>query len=422
MSLVAELVTLLYWFHPVSWWTKRQLSRLAELACDEAAAIAIGDRLVYARYLVEIATAHRKIARLQSGAAMARSSDVGQRVRALLDLSKPLAVRVSWPALATILLVGVPVVSLLAAFSPTSVDANEQGTASPLAARPEESPPPAVRTKPDSEPTIAASALVADKKATVTEGLVLTMRGTVFLPNGSVAEDAVLEQSPEYDGSDVVSATIIEGQFEIRTTGTRINPPGILIRSPDWKLQASLNMGSHTLRSECAAPKRVTLVPAKVIQVKVTDGQTAVAGSHVQVEAGSYKYLAITRSDGVAELKIAHDETVFLISAWTDDHRIGGLHAARKPTKDQYGTDFHIEISRGAPLRVRVVDSRRQPVANVPLRFAAATGAHGEMFVGDNPTSCQTTSANGEAVFAWVPNWPTDRLFVSVAENSPWRK
>ena len=277
---------------------------------------------------------------------------------------------------------------------------------SPLAARPEECPPPAVRTKPDSEPTIAASALVADKQATVTEGLVLTMRGTVFLPNGSVAEDAVLEQSPEYDGSDVVSATIIEGQFEIRTTGTRINPPGILIRSPDWKLQASLNMGSHTLRSECAAPKRVTLVPAKVIQVKVTDGQTAVAGSHVQVEAGSYKYLAITRSDGVAELKMAHDETVFLISAWTDDHRIGGLHAARKPTKDQYGTDFHIEISRGAPLRVRVVDSRRQPVANVPLRFAAATGAHGEMFVGANPTSGQTTAQTAKRSSPGYPTGP----------------
>ena len=55
LSLLAELVTLIYWFHHVSWWTKRRLSRLAELACDEAAAIAIGDRLVYARYLVEIA-------------------------------------------------------------------------------------------------------------------------------------------------------------------------------------------------------------------------------------------------------------------------------------------------------------------------------------------------------------------------------
>ena len=50
LSLLAELVTLFYWIHPVSWWTKRQLSRLAELACDEAAAIATGDRLVYARY------------------------------------------------------------------------------------------------------------------------------------------------------------------------------------------------------------------------------------------------------------------------------------------------------------------------------------------------------------------------------------
>ena len=152
MSLLAELVTLLYWFHPVSWWTKRQLSRLAELACDEAAAIAIGDRLVYARYLVEIAAANRKNARLQSGAAMARSSDVGHRVRALLDLSRPLTVRVSWPTLATILLVGIPVVILLAAFRTTSANTNEQEPESPSAARPKEAPTPAAKAKPDTGP------------------------------------------------------------------------------------------------------------------------------------------------------------------------------------------------------------------------------------------------------------------------------
>jgi len=423
LSLLAELVTLLYWFHPVSWWTKRQLSRLAELACDEAAAIAIGDRLVYARYLVEIAAANRKNARLQPGAAMARSSDVGQRVRALLDLSRPLTVRVSWPTLAAILLVGIPVVILLAAFRPTSANTNEQGTESPSAARPKEAPAPAAKTKPDTGPRKVTPA-AADKQATVTEGPVLTMRGTVLVPNGSVAKDAVLERSPENDSSDVVSATMIEGQFEIRTTGTKIipNPAAIVIRTPDWNFQASLKMESRTLRSECAAPKRVTLAPAKVVQVKVTDDKRAVADCHVQVEAGSYKYLGITRSDGVAVLKIAHGESVFLIAAWSDDHKIGGLHTARKPTKDQFGTDFHIEISHGDPVRVRVVDARHQPVANVPLLFTAATGGHGEMFVGDNPTSCQTTNAIGEAVFAWVPDWPKDSISVSVAENSPWRE
>ena len=127
------------------------------------------------------------------------------------------------------------------------------------------------------------------------------------------------------------------------------------------------------------------------------------------------------RSDGVAELKIAHDESVFLIVAWSDDHRIGGLWTVRKPTEDQYGTDFPIEISHGDPVRVRVVDARHQPVANVPLLFTAVTGGHSEMLVGDNPTSCQTTNAIGEAVFAWVPNWPKDRMSVRVAEDSPWR-
>ena len=84
--------------------------------------------------------------------------------------------------------------------------------------------------------------------------------------------------------------------------------------------------------------------------------------------------------------------------------------------------EFRIEISHGEPVRVRVVDARHQPVANVALVLTATAGTHSEMFVGDNPTSSQTTSATGEAVFAWVPNWPKDGISVSVAEDSPWRE
>ncbi len=414
LSLLAELVTLFYWFHPVSWWTKRQLNRLAELACDEAAALAVGDRLVYARYLVEVAAANRNDATLQPGIAMARSSKVGPRVRALLDLSRPLTPRISRPALATILLVGMPLVILLAALRPSRANRNEQEAASPRVARARETTAPVAKKKSAGEPEQLTPAAIDE------QGF-LTMRGRVFLPDGSVAQDAVLEQSPENEASDV-RATINEGRFEIKTEGTKVNPAVILFRTPDWNFQGLLEMESRTLRSECAGQKRITLAPAKFIKVKVTDGERAVADCHVQVSAGMYKYLGITRSDGVAELKIAHDGSGYPIVAWSDDHRIGGLWTAPKPNKNPSGTEFHIEISHGEPVRVRAVDARQQPVANVPLVFLAWMRGQNEMFVGDNPTSRQITNARGEAVFAWVPNWPKERFPVRVAENSPWRE
>ncbi len=414
LSLLAELVTLFYWFHPVSWWTRRELSRLAELACDEAAAIATGDRLLYAQYLLEIASANRKNARLQPGLAMARSSDVGPRVRALLDLSRPLTASVSRPARAAILLVGIPALVLLGAFRPTRAHTNEQRTASPAVAELKQTPAAESTAKLSGEPTHIAPA-AADQKT------ILTMTGTVFLPDGSVATDAVLERSPDDEPDDVVSVKMIEGEFEIRSAGTRLMPASILFRTPDWSAQAFLEMESRTLRSECAAPKRITLAQAKLIRVKVTDGKRAVADCHVQVSSG-HKYMGVTRSDGVAPFKIANDASGFFIVAWSDDHRIGGSSITPGSTLNQNGGDFQVEISHGDPVRVRVVDAKQQPVANVPLLLKVFARGPGALYVGDNPTSRQTTNASGEAVFSWVPNCPKESLSVRLADDSPWRE
>ena len=416
LSLLAELVTLFYWFHPVSWWTKRQLSRLAELACDEAAAIAIGDRLVYAGYLVEIASANRNHARLQSATAMARSSEVGPRVRALLDLSRPLTPRVSRPALATIVLVGIPVVILLAAFRTTRANTGEQGPTSRAAVRGQEAAAPAAKTKP-----AAGSAKVAP--GAVDGQVYLTMRGTVVMPDGSVAKDALLEQSLDNEPNEVAKRVDDRRPIRDQNRGHERQSNGHSV--PNSRLEFSGSSGNgepHTPQRKCRARNESPLAPAKVIKVKVTDGERAVAACHVQASASLHKYLFVTCPDGVAELKIAREGNGYPIVAWSDDHRIGGWWSAPKPNKNASVTEFHIEISRGEPVRVRVVDARLLPVANVPLVFLAWMRGQNEMFVGDNPTSRQITNARGEAVFAWVPNWPKERFPVRVAENSPWRE
>jgi beta-lactamase regulating signal transducer with metallopeptidase domain len=418
LSLLTEIATVLYWFHPVSWWIKRQLSRLAELACDEAAAISIGDRLAYARFLVEIAAANRPNFRSRLGATMARSTDVGNRVQRLLDLSEPLTARASWPSLATIALVATAACVLLAAIRLTPARANEkQTTARSGALRIDNSP-----AKVPAELEKAAEA-VTEKQATVADGPVLTLRGAVFLPDGSVAKDAILERSPDDGSGDLLSAQMTEGHFAIKTTGTSDEPTTVLIRTSDSNFQAFLQVEARALRSECSIAARVTLAPARVIQVKVNDGKRSVANAHVQVDASSsYKYRATTRSDGLALLKIARDTNISQICAWSDDHRIGGLPLAPEPTTNGDVAEFVVEISRGEPVRALAVDQQQRGVPNVPLMLTATTGGRHGLYVGENPTSRQTTNAKGEAVFAWVPNWPRDSISVAVVDRSAWNE
>lgn len=80
----------LFWFHPLAWWLERRLATLAEHAADDAALLAVGDRNGYARALLDVAAALEgaRWRVFEPGAAMARSSQVGRRIEAILDASR----------------------------------------------------------------------------------------------------------------------------------------------------------------------------------------------------------------------------------------------------------------------------------------------------------------------------------------------
>jgi len=77
-SLLAELAVIVHWFNPISWVVRRQLSHWAELASDEMAALAIGDRIDYARQLLEIAELNQAGLQFQPGIAMAATSEISK--------------------------------------------------------------------------------------------------------------------------------------------------------------------------------------------------------------------------------------------------------------------------------------------------------------------------------------------------------
>lgn len=117
VAFAAELNRCLYWFHPTSWWLRRQLSDLAEEACDDAAIGQTGDRTAYARNLLEIAAQLQDGGgrRVQPGLSMARKSNVESRIATILNPQRPLSERISWNAAALIVVITIPVVGTAAA-------------------------------------------------------------------------------------------------------------------------------------------------------------------------------------------------------------------------------------------------------------------------------------------------------------------
>jgi beta-lactamase regulating signal transducer with metallopeptidase domain/predicted nucleic acid-binding Zn-ribbon protein len=115
VRVVARLARAVYWFNPIAWWAVKRLDLEQELACDEEV-LALGTRASsYACHLLGIArSATRCPAPAVSGLAMARSSNLEERIMTILkktthrrvglSLLVPAAVLVAAmvPALATV--------------------------------------------------------------------------------------------------------------------------------------------------------------------------------------------------------------------------------------------------------------------------------------------------------------------------------
>jgi len=82
IHLLAEVHRALLWFSPMAWWLQRELLRLAELSCDDAAIRKVEDRVSYAEILVEFAG--KGSASGFAGAPMASGRTVEHRVERML--------------------------------------------------------------------------------------------------------------------------------------------------------------------------------------------------------------------------------------------------------------------------------------------------------------------------------------------------
>jgi GWxTD domain-containing protein len=100
-----------FWFHPVSWWSKRELAFLAEHACDDSVLAQMGDRRQYAQALLEIACAMKSAHGRFMGEAisMAKETNVEKRMQQILDNTRNLPTAFGRRGWVTLLLCSLPV-------------------------------------------------------------------------------------------------------------------------------------------------------------------------------------------------------------------------------------------------------------------------------------------------------------------------
>ncbi len=84
LQLLAGLYSSVFWFSPLGWWLKRALCDLSEAVSDHAGLEEAASRASYAQVLLEFAALPRPTA---IGVAMARSTNLSQRIERLLNES-----------------------------------------------------------------------------------------------------------------------------------------------------------------------------------------------------------------------------------------------------------------------------------------------------------------------------------------------
>lgn len=123
-QILAQLASVVYWFHPLVWFAATRMRREQELACDDVVVRAGFPPLRYAEHLLDLSRNAAVSARIPAGAPMADFRQLEVRMKSLLNVNsnrKPLNVAAAGWIAAALALVLIPLAQV-------AVRAQAQGT------------------------------------------------------------------------------------------------------------------------------------------------------------------------------------------------------------------------------------------------------------------------------------------------------
>ena len=375
---LAQLNVALFWFNPISWIAKAKVNRLAELACDQQAVLETGDRLGYAKQLVEIAAA--KIGKkFQPGISMAAKYGISERIEMLLDTTRPFTRKASRIFVGTLLLIGVPTLLVIAAVQPSSGD---QRTGAEKAAQDW------IRFE--------------DGKT------ILTFRGEIVDADGKPAVN------PQIRSEDLINLKVTGNEFEFDVVLENWHMPGVnlIAESEDKNRVAVFSIFSRAMRASASQFHRLTLKPTISFDFKVVHEGNPISDAKVTATADAQSFTAtgVTNIDGVVTLNFPNDSRLENVLAWNDQRMIGGYFFNGDPIRDPKLPLHEIELGNCIDQKIRLVDSGTgKPLAG----FKFKSEGNVPRYIVDEMYTL-VTDEKGEAIDCWFPDGDAADLYIEL--------
>jgi beta-lactamase regulating signal transducer with metallopeptidase domain len=382
LQLVAQV---LWWFHPLVWRANREARQAREHCCDEAVISGLGyPPLRYARSLLAVSeyagAAHAAVGVPAISSLEATSSRMEQIMRRSPKFRKktPFAYYVVAVILGALLLPGA------------------ESPARRLAAAKDADRGPERKEKPG-ESTLAAESLADDPARQ--EGH-LTIFGTVVMPDGSPAADAVIESSGNRERFATIR-TDRRGRFKL--SGEFVFDLMLHARSRDDTYQTTASVSKILARARRGKPVDLRLAPAREVVVTVRSSGKPVEEAQVVAIGPGYNVNKTTGANGAATLRIPSDAKFHSLVAW---HPRQGMVAKIAPQGADRGLSeqtFQLSLLAPGPRSFRVIDVDGRPVPNLKFGVNVAVGLAGWITLRDIDEAQLVTDARGEATAPWYP-------------------
>jgi hypothetical protein len=216
LQILAGVYAAVFWFSPLGWWLKRQLSDLGEAISDRAGLAEAASRASYAQVLLEFAALPRPTA---AGVAMARTSNLSHRIERFLNESSFRQAFAGSRRRVLLAILLVPI-AVFAATALIRVEAAASGQAVPV---PPAAPVPDRPAPPDpaSEPVApAVAAQAAEPAPPAALGAIapvapvppLPPAGSNFSETHVVADDQAAQVAEAQDDTTSTNTTTINGK------------------------------------------------------------------------------------------------------------------------------------------------------------------------------------------------------------------
>jgi hypothetical protein len=184
---------------------------------------------------------------------------------------------------------------------------------------------------------------------------------------------------------------------------------------------AYAKFNAYQLRQAAIDGVKLTLQsPTRHVDIKVLSEGQPVAGATVKAELGfGIELRSTTGANGIARLAMLPNQEVSQLTAWTDDHHVGGFSFNRSPPRDPEANEHTIELSKCRDQKLRFVTEDGTPVRDLKFLLQIATPSPNYNFIGLTDRSTTKTDATGEAVYQWFPDW-NDVYFYADIDETKW--